>query len=145
MKKLAYIFLFMLLLITNAQAKKQYYYLDKLSDYNLTVVIDNYIYTYSGNYSGLSLSFKGTEKKVKQISFMFQGNNETYVKQMIEVLEALVPDDFSATGSFSKKFLNTLNRLKKERDDEILRAEGMRFDVRLSNGMIHVDVATKWN
>lgn len=147
MKKLTYILLTAFLLLTafEAEAKKQSYHLDELAEYNLTIQPkDRYTNIYSGNYEGLSLSFLGTEKEVTFVTFMFKtGDNTAYTNQIMDVLKALMPDDFTPSYSFSSKFINKLNKLKKDRDDEILSAEGIRFDMSLNNGMIHIEAIPK--
>lgn len=135
-------FLILFTLVTfEAQARKQCYYLDQLGDYNLTVEDNNrHITTYRGAYNGLSLNFLGSEEEVIKIGFMFaQGDNEAYIAQMSEVMSALFADDFTSSPSFSAKMSATLNKLKKAGDDKTMRADGIRFEMKLANGMIYVD------
>lgn len=127
--------------IVNSAEKK--FFLDKLSDYNLTLISqEKYLYQYIGNNEGLSISFIANEKDVVKVIYTFANSDkEKYSDKIAEVTKNLMPDNYERSGNLSQQLLKALDLIKEERNDEIIRVGGVRYDIILLNGMINIQAS----
>lgn len=127
----------------NVNSAEKKFFLDRLSDYNITLVSqEKYLYQYIGNNDGLSISFIANEKYVVKIIYSFiNADKEKYSDKIAQVTENLMPNNFNQSDNLSQKLFKALELIKEERNDEILRVGGVRYDIKLLNGMINIQAS----
>lgn len=130
-------------LTISTHAAEQNFFLDKLSDYNLTLVSqEKYLYKYIGNNDGLSINFIVNEKDVVKIIYNFSNTDKAkYSNQIAQVTANLMPENFEKSNNLSQQLLQKMQLLKKEKNNEILRVGGIRYDIQLLNGMINIQAS----